>query len=221
MLINTHTYFSFNYGTMSPQKLVEDITGKGYSHFAITDINNTSACFELLRELPHNPGLRLAFGIDFRNGMQQQYVGLAQNNQGFMELNLHLTHYLHAGKEFLPRAPYFEHVCIVYPFSKHYFQLKPKEYIGISAADLNQLPFSPWKDHPHKLVLLQPVSFRNKYDYNAHRLLRSIEKNCLLSMLPKNEQALPSEVLMPYHELQQLFKGSSNAVVLKNTQELL
>lgn len=37
-------------------------------------------------------------GIDFRNGIKQQYVGIARNNLGFRELNEHLSHHIHHEK---------------------------------------------------------------------------------------------------------------------------
>ena len=59
----------------------------------------------------------------------------------------------------------------------------PHEFIGISMKDLRRLPFSRLKNYSDKLVVQQSVTFRNKRDFNAHRLLRAIDNNVLLSKL--------------------------------------
>jgi DNA-directed DNA polymerase III PolC len=46
-----------------------------------------------------------------------------------------------------------------------------------------------WKKHEDKFVIRQPVTFQNKTYFNLHRLLRAIDKNCLLSKLPKEAVA--------------------------------
>jgi len=117
MLLNCHTYYSFCYGTYSIEELLDTIRENGYYSFALTDINNTSACLETVR-LAGEKGVRPILGIDFRNQNQQQYVGIAQNNEGFYELNTHLSEHLHEAKDFNPIAPMFKHAYIIYPFEK-------------------------------------------------------------------------------------------------------
>ncbi|MGA9588326.1 MAG: DNA polymerase III subunit alpha, partial [Salegentibacter sp.] len=70
-----------------------------------------------------------------------------------------------------------------------------------------------------KLVLLQSVSFRSKKDYNAHRLLRAIDKNTLLSQLPKSEQGSFSEQMLSLQQLQTEFEDFPH--ILENTQKLM
>ena len=74
MLLNCHTYYSFHYGTFSVEDLLQEVKQKGYSTFALTDINNTSAVFDTLR-MAAEQGIKPVIGIDFRNGIQQHYVG--------------------------------------------------------------------------------------------------------------------------------------------------
>ncbi|MFT5986497.1 MAG: DNA polymerase III alpha subunit, partial [Planctomycetota bacterium] len=52
MYLNTHTYFSLRYGTIAPRDVLEYFQKLGVSRFALTDINNTSACLEVLRLAP-------------------------------------------------------------------------------------------------------------------------------------------------------------------------
>ena len=88
MLINCHTYYSYKFGTLSLQQLFEEAKAKNHSCLALTDVNSTSACLEFIRQSNRN-GIRPVVGIDFRNGVEQQYIGIARNNEGFRELNEH------------------------------------------------------------------------------------------------------------------------------------
>ena len=171
MLLNCHTYYSFCYGTLSVKKLLAEVYNKGYRSFALTDINNTSAVLDTLRLTEGKP-LKPVIGIDFRNGVQQQYVGLAENNEGYNELNVHLSKHLHSGEPFTPIAPDFSNAFIIYPFANYKgWPLKPHEFIGVSISDLRQLSLSPYQKQTHKLVALQQVSFGNAMQFHMHRLL--------------------------------------------------
>ena len=68
-------------------------------------------------------------------------------------------------------------------------------------------------------MILKPVTFRNKRDFNAHRLLRSIDNNTLLSKLPHSEQADEDELMLPEEKLLGLY--SLFPQVIKNTQKLI
>src|SRR6476620_4845423 len=118
MLTNCHTYFSFCYGTFSTKELLTAVYNNGYRTFALTDINNTSAVLDTLRLTEGKP-LKPVIGIDFRNGVAQQYVGLAQNNEGYKELNEHLSKHLHAAEDFQAIAPAFNNAYIIYPFATY------------------------------------------------------------------------------------------------------
>jgi DNA polymerase-3 subunit alpha len=203
MLLNCHTYYSFGYGTLSTEALLQEVVDKQYSAFALTDINNTSAVIDTIR-MAKEKSIHAAIGIDFRNGVHQQYIGLAINNQGFHELNSHLSKHLHHNTPFDAIAPDFQHVWIIYPFKNYQGQtLKENEFIGIASYELNKLLFS--KIPKNKLVVLQPLSFLNKVQHNAHRLLRAIDLNTLLSKLPKTEEASIQEMAFPQSTLKEAF----------------
>lgn len=93
MHINCHTYYSFKYGTLSVEDLVAEAKKHKLDALALTDINSTSAVFPYIREAQKN-GIHPVIGIDFRNGNQSQYIGLARNQDGFYELNRHLSEHL-------------------------------------------------------------------------------------------------------------------------------
>ncbi|MEM9024951.1 MAG: PHP domain-containing protein, partial [Bacteroidota bacterium] len=191
----------------------------GVTSLALTDINNTSACLEFIRQCPEY-GIRPVVGIDFRNGLQQQYIGLARNNEGFRELNAHLSYHLHTEEPLPDRAPAFAHATVIYPFERApETPLRANEYLGIRPDQLNRLRFSSWRYQPDKLVLLQPLSFAGKADFNAHRLLRAIHHNTLLSKLPVSEQALPGETLISPDALR--LRLQEYPELIRNTEALL
>ncbi|HMR47093.1 MAG TPA: DNA polymerase III subunit alpha [Bacteroidia bacterium] len=200
-----HTCFSFKYGIFGPEKLLQTAAQKGLGSLAITDINNTSGIADFFRMAPHY-NIHPVAGIDFRNGMNQVFSGIAQNMEGFHELNRFLSHHLNSGEPFPKRAPAFNHSFVIYPFAHTPDKLCDNEFIGISPSALFQLNISEWKSHPDKLVALAPVTFRNKTDYNTHRLLRAIDNNTLLSKLPQTEQAPPQEVMYSADEMQHIYR---------------
>ena len=188
---------------------------------ALTDINNTSACINFVREAA-NYGIKPIVGIDFRNGVEQQFVALAENNEGFCLLNQYLSKFLHDKNPIPERAPKLANTFIVYPFHAYqnqFFRLLKNEFIGISLEELKHLPLSPWRSHGHKFVLLQTVTFRNKRDFNVHRLLRAIDNNTLLAKLRKTEVGIPTQNFQQNEYIEQALKDFEP--IKKNTQRLL
>ncbi len=219
MLINCHTYYSFCYGTFSVEQLLNEVQRNGYSTFVLTDINNTSACLETVRQCKAKE-IKPILGIDFRNNAQQQYIGIARNNVGFKELNEHLSKHLHSNTHFDAIAPEFNHAYIIYPVHVYKGQkLHDNEFIGISIKDLSTLHFMAARHQPHKLVVLQTASFEGKRHFNAHRLLRAIDTNNLLSKLPPEQQAKGTEIILPKHELYAAYKQYPN--IIANTEKIL
>jgi DNA polymerase-3 subunit alpha len=206
MYLNCHSYYSFKYGTRSPEQLLAEAKQKGISQIALTDINNTSGILDFFR-LAKNSGVQPVAGIDFRNGAELKFIGIAKNDKGFYELNKFLSECSLSGKTIIPdKVPEFENAFLVFPFTTIYRSLHKNEFIGIKTSDLSRLQFSHWKNYPEKLVLLHPVTFRNKIDFNTHRLLRAVDKNTLLSKLNANEQAQPDEIMLTENEMENKFR---------------
>ncbi|SMO72993.1 DNA polymerase III, alpha subunit [Saccharicrinis carchari] len=218
MLLNCHSYYSFKYGALSVEELLKEVSQGGHAAVALTDINNTATSLEFVRLAPEHT-IRPLVGVDFRNGARQQYVGIAKNADGFREINEFLSPHLHNGREFEPDAPEFDDVFVIYPFQSQLRKLEDNEFIGISPQDLRNLPFNPWKKHLDKLVILQTATFRNKRDYNIHRLLRAIDKNTLLSKLAREEQASFDNQYKSAAELLAIYENYPQ--IIANTQRLL
>ncbi len=179
---------------MRPAELLDLAVAKGYTHLALTDINNTSGCLNFLR-LARRKRIKTAVGIDFRNSIDQLYIGIAKNNDGFEELNRYLSlHLTQKDPVFSPNVPGFKNVFVIYPFNKAPKRpLDDHEYIGVRPSDLNRLKIC--KDFlPEKLVALQRGSFRNRSDYQVHKLLRAIDLNTIYTKITPQDYADPMDI---------------------------
>lgn len=220
MFLNTNSHFSLRYGTISPKNLLQLAQQMSIDTLCLTDINTTSACLDFIRLAP-SYSVRPVVGVDFRNGAKQEFIMLAKNNNGFLKINTYLSSLLHQQEYRVPhRAPHIEDTFVIYPFEKHFdTALSAHEFIGVAIEDARKIPFSTWKNHKEKLVVLHTVSFQNKRGFNAHRLLRAIDNNTLLSKLPLSEQGKESHVFIPPKELSQAF--AEYPEIPTNTQYLL
>lgn len=222
MYLNCHTYYSLRYGTFSEIELLELAKSNDVSCLALTDINNTSACLSFIKQAKkHN--IKPLIGVDFRNGAKQQFVGIAKNNTGFQELNSLLSHHLENKKPIASKAPKLQNVFIIYPFENvlehEITSFDENEFIGVSVEEIRKLTFSKLKNFTDKLVIQQPVTIRNKKDFNAHRLLRAIDNNCLLSKLSSTEECLPTEKMISKENLLNAFTNFPH--IIENTQHVM
>src|SRR4029078_6068366 len=108
---------------------------------------------------------------------------------------------------------------IIYPFANGITDHRQNEFTGVKQNELFRLNFYDWKKQIDKLVMLAPVTFRNKTDFNAHRLLRAMDHNTLLSKLDAAEQAQPSEIMQPMESVRNDFRDYP--FVINNTEQLL
>ncbi|WAC02434.1 DNA polymerase III subunit alpha [Lacinutrix neustonica] len=222
MYLNCHTYYSLRYGAFSEIELLQLAKENDISCLALTDINNTSACLNFIRQ-SKKQDIKPIVGIDFRNGAKQQFVGIAKNNQGFFELNRFLSQHLENKIKIPDKAPKLSNVYIIYPFEtvleQDMLSFEAHEFIGISIAEISKLRFSKLKALENKLVIQQPVTLRNKRDFNAHRLLRAIDNNCLLSKLPQAEECKPHEKMVSQEALAMAFSDFPH--IIENTRKLM
>ena len=217
MYLNTHSYYSYRYGTISIERLLETASSLGVTKLCLTDINSTSGCLKFLRDAPKY-GIDPVVGVDFRNGADQVFIGLAKNRKGYRKLNDYLSYHKHHEKRFtIPQHP-FEHCFLIYPYrSQHNRTLFDNEFIGIKPSEVVRTKRS--HREPNKLVVLQTVSFLNKKDFNAHRLLRCIDKNIILSRLDKSEEGQPTDIFIPPKELRSYYINIPKAI--HNSEKIL
>jgi DNA-directed DNA polymerase III PolC len=236
MYLNCHTAFSFKYGTLSVQRLFDEARRHGVHKLVLTEINNTASYIEMLRlcaEYSAGAGghltkygepsylLEVAVGVEFRRDNRLLYIAIARNNKGFERINRFLSYHNLTEKNFPERAPEFEDdVIIIYPFNNiQPEQLRVNEYIGVRKKQLSQFRlYAPRRGYPDRFVILHPVTFSEKSDFNVHRLLRAIDRNTLLSKLPEHDQASPDEVMLSEAELIVQFRDFPE--LINNTRTL-
>ncbi|MEI6061221.1 MAG: PHP domain-containing protein, partial [Bacteroidota bacterium] len=219
MYLNCHSYYSLRYGTFPVEKLAEMAAENGIGTLVLTDINNSMGVVDFVKACNKN-GVNPVAGIEFRDGNELLYIGIARNNEGFKELNEFLSHH-NLNKLPLPRtAPVFSHSYVIYPFGvKTPPQLHANEYTGIRSTELNRLLSSEYLKQQHKLVALCPVTFDGELGYELHRNLRAIDNNTLLSMLVPSQVAAPDERFTRQEELESLFGYYPQ--IIANTGKLL
>ena len=223
MLINTHSYYSLRYGTLSPKEWVEFFSEQPWQSMAITDINNTSACMTALYLMRDHPGKRPVVGVDFRNGTDQHYVLLAKNWEGFKQINDHLSWHLSNKVKFPQRPPLqdLQHTWVVYPAIQNVdpTTLSNNEVIGVGPSLAASLHVSKWTQFEHKLVAMPTATFRGKRDFNAHRLLRAIDENTLLSKLQESQQGNAEDLYHTDEALKEIYRAYP--FLLRNATQIL
>ncbi|MHA7059040.1 DNA polymerase III subunit alpha [Aquimarina sp. M1] len=222
MYLNCHSYYSLRFGTFSEIDLLELAKKNQLDSLALTDINNTSACLNFIRKA-NDYQIKPIIGIDFRNNHHQLYVGLAKNNEGYKELNDFLSYHSHNKIKFSENAPQFKNAFIIYPFRQiqklQKTEFSSNEFIGISLKEIPNLQISSYRKLKDRLVILQPVTFRDKKDFNTHRLLRAIDNNILLSRLPESQQACFSEQMTSKNKIMNQFRVFD--FIIENTRNII
>jgi DNA polymerase III alpha subunit len=117
MFLNCHSFFSLNYGVLSIEELLQYAKDNGVTHLALTDINNTSGCLDFMRHAPKY-GIHASIGIDFRRSTEQLYIGIANNSEGFRELNEFLSIYTMKHEPVPLQPPQLPNCTVIYPWKR-------------------------------------------------------------------------------------------------------
>lgn len=202
------------------ETLVEKAAGLGIEALALTDINNSMGMVDFVKACTEY-GIHPIAGIEYRNGDRYLYTGIAQNPNGFRELNDFLSYHNETGLPLPERAPPLEDVWFIYDFDDNPWQVQSKrsrkrkeertwkrgqdlperklrdqELIGVRPGDVNKILTSRWNSERYRLIVRHPVTFLHQKDHALHRHLRAIDHNILLSQLKPHQLAHPSEVLL-------------------------
>jgi len=218
MLLNVHSCFSLRYGTLNIEQLVKGLLLNGYDTAVLTDINNSSAALDFIKEC-RKYGLNGLVGMEFRNADELLFIGIAKNEEGFRELNELMTAANQRNSLLPVIAPEFNHVFVVYPFGKPLsHNLRDYEYIGVRPDQLNRIALE-LQSTQQRYVILKPLSFQDKQAHLLHRQLRAIDHNLLISQLKPTQIADTDEVFLSKSSLIRLYKGFPQ--LIRNTEKLL
>ncbi len=219
MFYTARSYYSLLYGTMPPEKLVEEAKKRNIGALALTDINNSTACFDFA-ELCMKSNIQPVCGMEFRSGGHYLYTCIAADERGMEEINRHLTGHNLQHSPLSSSAPPFGHVYVLYaPGSVPVSRLRENEYIGIRPWEAGKLWSAEYHRYSSKLLAHCPVAFACAEDYEFHRHLRAIDRNTLLDKIEDRHTANRMEYFLSPKELKKIY--SNNPSLLLNASALL
>ncbi|MFM7023067.1 MAG: DNA polymerase III subunit alpha [Flavobacteriales bacterium] len=218
MLVNSHTYHSLRYGILSPEELVAIAKKNGIECLALTDINTMTGVYDFVLEA-RRAGVKPIAGIEFRNGDDLVYIGLARNLIGFKELNRFLSFSLVNKTPHPDRAPEFNHVFVIYPLKKHPSKLRDNEYVGVGIDEVNLLHGKRYQNILSKCIIMHPVTIATRFDFNLHLALRAIDHNVVIDKLLNIQHCALTDHMPPIDKL--LKKYEAFPSLAENTMRLL
>ncbi|MCH8517939.1 MAG: DNA polymerase III subunit alpha [Cyclobacteriaceae bacterium] len=222
MYLNCKSFYSFNHGLLSPEKLI--LLAKNYQvkQLAITDIHNTSAYIELfqaMKELDYR--LSISLGMEFRHPRSYElyYLLLAQSPKGFEQINRFCSRYQQNSIPWPEEAPQMEEVVAIYPLARGRDRvLASHEFIGIRPTELNRL--IRLNQPKEKLLAWNAVTYTKALGHQVHKVLRAIGENKMMSQMKEPLiVSKPDELFIPPQKIKEIY--SSYPFLLKQTEALL
>ncbi len=217
MFLNCHSFHSLRYGTLSVKELVQQANSLNIKELALTDINTVTAIYEFKKEC-ENVGIKPVAGIEVRKENRLLYIAIAKEFSGIGEVNRLLTNLNCNGTELSETAPAFENVFIIYSIKNVPSKLKNNEFIGIREEELNLLIRPEFRKLIPKMVILHPVTFSTKKQYNLHKILRAIDNNTLLSKLTDLDVCSPLEYFKTQNSIVEIFQRYPE--IIENTKKM-
>ncbi|MFH6984444.1 DNA polymerase III subunit alpha [Marinoscillum luteum] len=217
-MLNVHSYFSFKYGLLSIDRLMEWAVRNHVRTLALTDINSTAGSLEFVRQA-QKQGIRPLLGVDFRNGAEQQFVAIARNNAGFQSINAFLSKHLHTGAPIPAFTDELQDCFVIYPQTNiPTRELKPYEYLAIKPREVTRIRFLS-KLPREKLIACPVYTLPEEGDFELHCVLRAIDLNTLVSKLADTDTAHKEDVFLTkkqltdyYQELPEAFENLKTVI---------
>ena len=139
MYLNCKTYFSYRYGTLGTEELVDYAAEMGATALALTNINNTSDVWDFV-DFCQQQGIKPMAGVEVRNNAAGTapgnecllYVLLARNAEGLLHINRWLSVHLQEKRPFPAQPDFMAEVWVIYPLGARALdQLAPHELLGV------------------------------------------------------------------------------------------
>lgn len=218
MYLNCHTFHSLRYGTLSVEKLIQVAEKTGVDTLCLTDINTVTAIYEFLKGCKAS-NIKPIVGMEFRDEEKFLYIALAKNGSALAEINQLLTDHHCEGLHLPKHHPEFSQSFTIYPMENMPEELLEHEYIGVKPDQVTFLFQDRFKRHLSKMVILQPVTISNEEEYKLHKILRAIDLNTLLTLLPEQQYCQPDEFFLPHHTLIEAY--AQYPEIISNTRKIL
>ena len=217
MYLNCHSYFSLRYGTIP----LDDLVGLGVENnvkcLALTDINCVTGIYDFVLECRAHQ-IKPVVGVEFRNGNDLLFIGLAKNVKGIAEMCRLLTKHNFENSP-LPDYPDFNDTYVIFPIEKIPTILKDNEYIGLRPEQVIRLYRTDLRAKLDRTVVLQPVTHRSGDEFRLHKILRSINSNIVITKLTEEDLCKPTEYMLPLDKLLDCYKDYPQ--IIKNTETLI
>jgi error-prone DNA polymerase len=204
---------------MSVEQLVQKAAEHNAEAIALTDINNSTGMPEFITGCISR-GIKPLTGIEFRNGNEFLYIGVARNNDGIRELNefLSVCNISSESPGFPP--PRFSNSYIIYRSDKlPGRKLYENELTGIRPSEVNSMLTNSSRICIDKAVILCPVTVSCNDELFIHKSLRAVDNNILLSHLKQWQCAADDEFFQEKGWLEKAF--SQYPRVIGNTSRLI
>ncbi|MCU7618499.1 DNA polymerase III subunit alpha [Chryseobacterium sp. PBS4-4] len=218
MFLNCHSYHSLRYGTISIQDLVQQAVDHQIKTLALTDINTVTGIYDFFKLCKDND-IKPIVGVEIRVESELYYICLAKNQKSVGEINRLLTDYNCDGIEIPKQNPILESTIVIYPLHNIPEFLQEHEYVGIRPEELNHLIKQDFKKQIDKMMILQPVTFTTKLDYNLHKILRAIDNNTLISKLDDHDYCRETETFVNKKELLDQYRHYPQ--IIQNTANII
>ncbi len=218
MYLNCHSFHSLRYGTIPLNELVEQAVSLNVKSLALTDIHTVTGIYDFYKACIQ-VGIKPLVGMEFRAANTLLYLGLAKNAAGIAEMCHWLTEHNLTHTPLPTRPPDFKHTFVLYPITHIPTELRSHEFVGIRLCELQRMFPRDIERLLPKLVILHPVTFRTKKEFNLHRILRAMAANTLLSKQTPADYCQPTEYMLPEDTLRAGFKGYPQ--LIRNTENLI
>ena len=218
MFLNCHSFHSLRYGTLSISALVDYALKLGVDQLVLTDINAISGIYEFKKSC-EKVGIKPIVGVEIRDGQELRYITIAQEFSGIGEINQLLTQHNCNGFALSKNAPDFKKVWVIYPLSSFPESMKENEFIGVREEELNTLIRTEYAAYLDKMVILNPITFQTKKEYNLHKILRAIDLNTLISKLEPQDVCSQNEKFRSMEELMDVYRNYPK--MIENSKKIL
>ena len=138
MFLNSHTFHSLRYGTLSVEELVKQAADSGAKELVLTDINTVTAIYDFKKEC-EKFNIKPIVGVEIRRENELLYITIAKDETGIGEINRLLTNHYCYDSELPKVSPDFQKVFVIYSLKNSPENLKENEFIGVRAQELNLL----------------------------------------------------------------------------------
>jgi len=218
MYLNCHTFHSLRYGTLYVEKLIQAAEKTGVDTLCLTDINTVTAIYEFLKGCKAS-NIKPIVGMEFRDEEKFLYIALAKNESALAEINQLLTDHYCEGLLLPKHHPEFSQSFTIYPMENMPEELLEHEYIGVKPDQVTFLFQDRFKKYISKMVILKPVTISNDEEYELHKILRAIDLNTLLTLLPEHQYCKPDEFFLPHNTLIKAY--AQYPQIISNTRKIL